>query len=267
MKMPAPKLLRRFATFCGGLALGLSACAMAQDEAPGETYFGLGAWVRPAYEGAATARAHAIPYVRWYGDKLFARTTQGIIEGGLQLKPANGVEIGAQLAYEGGRVTDDSAFLKAHHFEDIAPGASLGVHAEADWTVGAAPFNALVRLRQNIKSGLGAQADFLLTAGVFSHGRVNAGVFGQLTWPDAKASQSYFGLTPQQAAVTGLPVYSAGSGLRFAEIGILGSVDVASHWLVLWGGSLRQLAGAARNSPIVQNRTNWYAHAGLAFRF
>ena len=129
------------------------------------------------------------------------------------------------------------------------------------------PFNAFVRCRQNLKSGLGAQADLLLTAGIFSQGGVNAGVFGQLTWSDAKASQSYFGLTPQQAALTGLPVYSSGAGLRFAAIGIVGSVDVSTHWLILWGGSIQRLAGAARNSPVVQDSTNWYAHAGLAYRF
>jgi outer membrane scaffolding protein for murein synthesis (MipA/OmpV family) len=152
--------------------------------------------VQPAYEGAATTRAQAIPGLRRYGDNLFARTTQGQFEGGVQFKPTNGVAFGAQLAYEGGRVTDESAFLQAHHFEDIAPGASVGVQAEADWTLRAAPLNALVRYRQNIKSGLGAQADLRLTAGLFSQGGINAGWFGQLTWSDAKASQSYFGLTP-----------------------------------------------------------------------
>jgi outer membrane scaffolding protein for murein synthesis (MipA/OmpV family) len=247
--------------------LGLSAEAFAQNATPGDTYIGLGAWVRPAYEGAATTRAQAIPYLRLYGENLFARTTQGTLEGGVQIKPTNSVALGAQLAYEGGRVTDESAFLKAHHIEDISPGASVGMHAEADWTMGPMPLNALVRFRQNLKSSLGAQADLRLTAGIFSQDGVNAGVFGQLTWSNAKASQSYFGLTPQQAAVTGLPVYSAGAGLRYSEIGIVGSVDVSTHWLVLWGASLQRLAGTARNSPIVQDGTNSYVNAGLAYRF
>jgi outer membrane scaffolding protein for murein synthesis (MipA/OmpV family) len=133
--------------------------------------------------------------------------------------------------------------------------------------MGPMPLNALVRFRQNLKSSLGAQADLRLTAGIFSQDGVNAGVFGQLTWSNAKASQSYFGLTPQQAAVTGLPVYSAGAGLRYSEIGIVGSVDVSTHWLVLWGASLQRLAGTARNSPIVQDGTNSYVNAGLAYRF
>jgi outer membrane scaffolding protein for murein synthesis (MipA/OmpV family) len=267
MKTLPSKVRRKLPALLGGLALGVAAGAFAQNAPPGDSYVGLGLRVRPAYEGAATARAQAIPYLRLYGDNLFARTTQGILEGGFQIKPTNGVAFGAQLAYEDGRVTAESAFLKAHHFEDIASGASVGAHAEVDWTIGPMPLNALVRFRQNIRSGLGAQADLLLTAGLFSQGGINAGVFGQLTWSDAKASQSYFGLTPQQAAVTGLPVYSAGAGLRFAAIGILGSVDVSTHWLILWGGSMQRLAGAARNSPIVQDRTNWYAHAGLAYRF
>ena len=249
------------------LASLLSSVAFAQDADKGDAYVGIGARVRPAYEGADSRRGDAIPYVRLYGEHLFARTTQGILEGGVRLDPVGGVVFGAQVAYEEGRVTDESAFLTAHNFEDIDAGASVGVHAEADWTIGPMPLNALVRYRRNTDSDRGSEVDLRLNVGVFSRWGVDAGVFGQLTWSDEKATQDYFGLTPQQSAQTGLPAYTAGAGLRNITLGIQGTVDISRHWLVLWGLNARRLEGDASNSPIVQEGTNWFANGGLAYRF
>ena len=259
--------MRNPLSFLFVLASCLSPVAFAQDADRGDAYVGLGARARPAYEGADSKRGDVIPYLRLYGEHLFARTTQGILEGGIRLNPVGGVVFGAQLAYEEGRITDESAFLKAHNFEDIDASASVGVHAEADWKIGPMPLNALARYRLNTDSDLGAQVDLRLTAGIFSRWGVNAGVFGQLTWSDAEATQNYFGLTPQQSSRTGLPAYNAGAGLRNVTLGILGTVDLSKHWLVLWGLNARRLEGDARNSPIVQEDTNWFVNGGLAYRF
>lgn len=259
--------MRNPLTYLCLLALCLTPVAYAQDAGKGDTYIGLGARVRPAYEGADSRRVEAIPYLRLYAEHLFARTTQGMLEGGVRSGPLGGVVFGAQLAYEEGRITDESAFLKAHNFEDIDATASIGVHAEADWKIGPMPLNALARYRRNADSDLGAQADLRLTAGIFSRWGVNAGLFGQFTWSDEKATQNYFGLTPQQSSRTGLPAYSAGAGLRNVAIGVLGSVDLSKHWLVLWGLNATRLEGDARDSPIAQEGTNWFANGGLAYRF
>ena len=259
--------MRNLRNFLYLVASCMSSVAFAQDADKGDAYVGLGARVRPAYDGADSRRGDAIPYVRLYGKHLFARTTQQILEGGVRSNPLGGVVFGAQVAYEEGRITDESAFLTAHNFEDIDAGASVGVHAEADWTIGPVPFNALVRYRRNIDSDRGSEVDLRLSAGVLSRWGVNAGVFGQLTWSDEKATQDYFGLTPEQSSRTGLPFYTAGAGLRNVTVGIEGSVDVSKHWLVLWGLNARRLEGDARNSPIVQEGTNWFANGGLAYRF
>lgn len=258
---------RRLQTIFLGIASCSSPFAAAQSAVPDYSYVGLGLRVRPAYEGADSHRGQAIPYVRYYGEHLFARTTQGMLEGGVRTNPIGRIVFGAQLAYEDGRVSDESAFLKARNFEDIDPGASAGVHAEIDWNFGPMPLNALVRYRRNLDSDLGAQADVRLTAGVYLGGRVRAGVYGQLTWSDDKAAQSYFGLSPQQSSMTGLPAYNADAGLRFVQIGLLGETDISGRWTALWGINAHWLEGDARNSPIVQDEINWYANAGVAYRF
>jgi len=258
--------MRRFLFLSAGIAAALSSHAFAQTD-DDEKYIGAGARVRPAYEGADSNRGDAIPYLRLYGEHCFARTTQGIFEGGWRTLPFGSVVFGAQLAYEEGRIRDESAFLKDHHFEDLHPGASLGLHAEGDWQIGALPLNALLRYRRNLESDNGAQADLRVTAGILDWGGVRAGLYGQFTWGDGKSTQRFFGLTPQQAGTTGLPAYSAGSGLRSTEIGLVGDVDLAKHWVGLWSVYLQQLQGDARDSPVVQERTNWYANAGAAYRF
>ncbi len=249
------------------LAACLSPAALAQQAEAGDSYAGLGLRVRPAYEGADSQRGQAIPYLRIYGEHLFARTTQGMLEGGIRTRPLLGIVLGVQLAYEDGRLSEESSFLDARNFEDIDPGGSAGVHAETDWNIGPMPLNALVRYRHNLDSDFGSQADFRLTAGILSRGRLKAGIYGQLTWADGESTQSYFGLSVQQSASTGLPPYSAGAGLRFAEVGLLGAIDLSERWLMLWGFNAHQLLGDARDSPIVQNEIGWLVSAGVAYRF
>ncbi len=96
---------------------------------------------------------------------------------------------------------------------------------------------------------------------------MRAALFGQLTWGNEKSAQRYFGITPPQAAATGLPAYHAGSGTRLIQTGLLGDIDIAKHWVGLWGITFQRLQGDAAGSPIVQDRNNWYANAGAAYRF
>lgn len=248
------------------LALAMPVLSFSAEDDPG-SWIGIGARLRPAYQGADTSRGDVIPYLRWYGQHLFARTTQGMLEGGARTSAFGPFVFGAQLAWEEGRVTDESAFLKSHDFEDIDPSASLGLHAEADWMLGPMPWNALLRYRRNVESDRGAQADLRMTTGIFSRGGFDVGAFAQFTWSDNKATQHYFGITPQQAVATGLPAYDAGAGLRELSYGLLGSVDVGRPWIVLWGIQAQSQQGDSKDAPIVQNVTTWSANAGIGYRF
>jgi outer membrane scaffolding protein for murein synthesis (MipA/OmpV family) len=257
----------RLAIVAAGTALLLPASGSAQQPTADYTLVGAGLRSRPAYDGAASQRGEAIPVLRYYGERWFARTTQGVLEAGARSRPRDGLAVGAQLAYEGGRLRSESALLDSRGVEDIAPGASIGAHMDWDVQIGPVPVTALARLRRHLRTALGRQADLRLTAGVYRGARFSAAVFVQATWADARSVQAYYGVTAEQAAATGLPGFGASGGLLFTSTGLLWSYDLDPAWVLVGSLESRQLRGDARRSPLAEDASNAYASAGLAYRF
>jgi len=223
------------------LLASLIAASSVYAQDPG-TLLGAGVRSRPDYDGASKQELELIPVVRYYGHTLFARTTQGTLEGGVRREFRPGLAAGVQLAYEGG-----------NDRTDVDPGASLGLHLEWDTKLGPAPLNVLLRTRHHLDTDLGAQADLRSTLGVYGRGGLVAGVFVQATWASDKFVRSY---------------YTAGNaGLIHTAAGIEGAYDITPRWVAVASVSLRRLHGDAASSPITEDRTNYYASGGLAYRF
>ena len=232
------------------LAASAAFAAAAQDN---PILLGAGLRARPAYDGSGTQRGDVIPVIRYYGKPWFARTTQGMLEGGIRSELAPEFWAGAQLAYEAGRKKTESAFLASRNEPDLDVGVSAGLHLEWARKLGQMPINVLIRARQHLDSDRGAQADLRVTGGIFSRGGLQAGVFGQATFGSANAVGSMYG------------VHNA--GLMFLSAGLLGSYDLSRHWVTVGSFELRSLRDDAASSPLTERKTNYYASAGLAYRF
>src|SRR6267143_3242730 len=253
----APRLryTSRMAARCLALALPLIVplAAFAQTALLDYAWIGAGVRTRPAYDGSAAQRTDLIPTVRYYGKPWFARTTQGILEGGARMELAQGLNLGAQLAYEGGRLASESDFLRSNNVPDIKPGASVGLHVEWDPKLGPVPVTLLARGRRFVDGDRGAQADLRFTAIVFGGGAITAAVFVQETWADSKSNQSFYGMT--------------GSGPLYTTGGLLWGVDLSRKWIVVGNLEARRLHGDAARSPLVERASNHYASASVAYRF
>jgi outer membrane scaffolding protein for murein synthesis (MipA/OmpV family) len=228
------------------LPLGLQA---AEDP----VLIGAGIRSRPAYDGSSLQRTDVIPVLRYYGRPWFARTTQGMLEGGVRSELAPQFWAGAQLAYEAGRKQSESPFLQARNEPDLEMGASAGLHLEWDRKLGPVPVGFLIRARQHLDLDRGGQADLRITAGVFSRGGAQAGVFGQATWGSENAVRSMYG--------------APNAGLLFVSAGLLGSFDLSRHWLLVGSFELRKLRDEAERSALTERNSNRYASAGVAYRF
>jgi len=222
------------------LSLLLPATVLAQDELG--TLLGAGVRSRPEYDGASKQELQPIPLVRYYGRTLFARTTQGILEGGARLELAPKLFAGAQLAFEEG-----------NDRTDLDPGGSYGLHLEWDTQLGPAPISLLARTRHHFDSDRGTQADLRASVGVYGARGVLVAVFAQATWATDEWIRSYYG--------------AGGGGLVFSALGVEGAYDLSRRWVLLPAMHVRRLHGDAASSPITEEKTNYFASVGVAYRF
>ena len=239
----------------GWLALMAPLTALAQIAPDDYTLVGVAVRTRPAYDGSDSQRTDLIPVLRYYGKPWFARTTQGVLEGGARWALAPGVDAGVQLAYEEGRKTSESSLLKSLNLPNVDPGVSVGAHVDWDFKIGPAPINVLGRVRQNTDSDRGAQADLRLNVGLHASGGLIVAAYAQATWASSKSIESFYAIN------------NADSGLLHTSIGLLGSYDLSRYWSAVAGVQGRRLHGDAALSPIVETKSSYYANAGLAYRF
>jgi outer membrane protein len=230
--------------------------AFAQIAPDDYTLVGIAVRSRPAYDGSETQRTDVIPVLRYYGQPWFARTTQGVLEGGARwyIVPDQ-LHFGVQLAYEEGRKSSESDLLEQLGLPDLHSGASVGAHVEWDSRIGRMPVSLLGRYRQHTDSDRGSQFDLRFNAGLYGSGGVIVAAYAQATWASSKAVRTLYVLP------------DADGGLLHASVGLLGSYDFARHWSGVWGLQLRGLQGDATDSPIVETRSSFYGNAGIAYRF
>lgn len=232
------------------------------------TLLGAAVRTRPAYDGSLSQVTDLVPVIRYYGQPLFARTTQGILEGGLHWELGSGVAAGFQLSYDEGRKSSESAFLVEHNFTDnVDPGASLGAHLEWDGEIGPAPVGLLLRYRQSLESDRGAQLDLRFNLGLYGKGGATLVAFADATWGSSDSNNTYYGVTPAQSAASGFAAYQPGSGLRYVSVGLIGGYDIARHVTLVASVQQRWLQGDVAQSPLADCRQNTYANAGVAYRF
>src|SRR3954469_5793208 len=217
----------------------LPALAAAQDK-PGPTLLGAGLRSRPTFDGSAERTVDLIPMVRYFGKTWFARTTQDMLEGGARWNIGPGLDVGAQLAYEPGP-------------RDHDPDASVGLHIEADRSIGIVPVNGLLRLRQHLNSDRGVELDARANVGVYRGHGFLAGLYAQATWASEKHFESYYDVHE--------------SGLLTTRLGAFGGYDLTPRWVLFASIEQRRLSDEAMKSPIVQRRSGAYAGASVAYRF
>ncbi|HEY8085099.1 MAG TPA: MipA/OmpV family protein [Methylophilaceae bacterium] len=238
-------------------------------ETPDATLIGGGITYEPAYDGSRSSKVGVVPIISYNGNNLFVRTTEGILEGGVKMELLEGLHLGAQLAYEEGRETDDSDFLKLHNFQTLDASASYGGFLQYETDIGPMPIDLLARYRKDVDSDRGAQFDLSATVGVYGGDtkKLNIEVYAQTTWADAKSLQSFYGVTAAQSATSGLATYTPSSGFLNNQVGIYVAYNLTPQWLLIGNAEEHQLLGDAKNSPLTEVRYNNTVTIGIGYLF
>jgi outer membrane protein len=248
------------------LALLLAATTWAiADESPWESpMIGAGVLFGPAYDGSADSLTSPIPMIRIAIDPLFARTTQGMLEGGVRLRVDGGVTLGLMAAYESGRPS--TPFTTGHGIEPLEAGFSIGCLAEHEGYLGPAPYQLVVRVRMPVVPSRGVEADARVSAGILGLPPLEAALFLETTWANSRSARTLYGVTAEEAAASGLEEHRVGAGLLRVTAGLLWSLELPGDWCLLGSAEERFLVGNARGSPLAEEPSGLRVSLGIAYR-
>ncbi|MBY5325632.1 MipA/OmpV family protein [Rhizobium leguminosarum] len=218
---------------------------------------GAGAIYAPKFEGSDEFEVRPIPVISArIGDRIGIDPT-GLTVDVLQ---SNGFTLSVKGGYEMGRSEDDSDHLRG--LGDVDAGAVIG--GKLSYQVGPAELYASIDKTIAGSDGLvgkfGANVSqrydrFILSAGASA------------TLADENHMESYFGVTSEQSARSGLRQYDAGAGLKRFDVEASVTYMATENWLIRGQAGVGFLTGDAADSPIVQDDVQPSAMMMVGYKF
>jgi outer membrane scaffolding protein for murein synthesis (MipA/OmpV family) len=214
------------------------------------TITGLAADLEPAYSGSRAYRIEGGPVISMYHrNEWFVSTGDGI---GYNFLRGSHYQIGVSMGYDLGRKVDqDNANLHGMGNINPAPVAKL----YATWVLSKKlPLILRVDARQFIGGAQGAVGDIAIYTPLPGSSHTFVMFAGpSLTVATNHYMQVLYGVTPQQSAASGHPVYTiAHDGTATAGVGFSATKFFGSHWLLNFDGALSQIRGKPERSPVVE---------------
>lgn len=212
---------------------------------------GAGAIYHPDYEGSDDYRVQGLPMLGInYRDVIALRGPSLMIDmfelSGSKL--AQDLGFGVLARFDMGREADDNPALR--NLREIDKGALAGVFVS--YQLG--PVELELTAMQDATSRYeGTIAQLQAGYGLMLAERLRAQFQISTTWSDDKYTQAYFGITPQEAAASGLQEFEAADGIKDAEASAALHYLVTEHWRVSGRLAYRRLLGDAADSPLVKD--------------
>ena len=256
-------------------ALGVSDRAMAQAT-PNEGWgldLGAGVLTSPTYEGDDSYRVSILPNIQLtYGDDFFASVQEGVGYRFINEDTLRAGPIG-RLKFSRGEDGDQPFAVTGKDTTDLR---GLG-EVDATFELGGfVEYRAhWLRLSVEARQGLSDDTGLLGTASARYETRVGPArisVGPQLAWGDDDYMQTYFGITPTQAAAStlGYAPYAAAQGVKSYGVGLSIVSPISGPWGIAAIANVNRLTGDAEDSPIVADQgsaTQFNAGVFLSYRF
>lgn len=274
----ATRVGRRAGWACAvGVVIGAWAGpAAAEGDAPPPERFegavGLVATWRPEYSGADRHSLSLVPagFIRYgritiSGAGGFTTRRDDDVERGLtaSLIQREHFKLGLALRYDPGRRESSSASLAGMGDIGRTVRARLLLRWKPDehWTLSAS----------SSLDALGSGGGYVSDVGLAREWRLSPRSTLQLgttvTFAGDQYLQTWYGVTPAQAARSGYTVYQPEEGMRDVAAGLTLRTEFSREWAGFVGFSASRLVGAAARSPLVKQPGSWTASSGLAWRF
>lgn len=248
------------------ILLGSAVPTLAQDNSPGWTIsIGPGVYFRPEFPGARDLELRPWPVIdirRAGTDPLFETPDEGF---GFGIVGDEDFRIGPAFQIEHGRDEEDAI----PGIGDVGTTIEGGAFAE----LYVAP---ALRLRGEVRKGFGGHKGVVADIGadvIFGTPAegLNFSIGPRLRLANARYVRAFFGVNPEQSALTGLPVYNVDGGLHSAGALAFANYQFDRRWGIQGYARYDRLLGDAKNSPLVLSsvgsRDQYEVGIGLSFSF
>jgi outer membrane scaffolding protein for murein synthesis (MipA/OmpV family) len=199
-----------------------------------------------------------------YRDIAFLSSGEGL---GVNVFRGKTYRVGIALTYDLGRDKEDEAHLSG--LGGIRPAVEPKLFGEYNIIVPKLSLPIVLRLeaRRGFGGNSGWIGDFSAYMPVIGTKKFFVFVGPSVTAADATWMHRYFGVTPQQSAASGLPVYSPGSGIKSIGFGASAVWFVSKHWFGTADGSVEDLLGDAAKSPITLANVQTVLSLSVGYQF
>lgn len=252
-----------------GAATASSAKAgKASPEAGVSGFVAAGAGAAPAFEG--TDEYEAIPFffgdVQWHGIDTRLRGTGLRID----LLGNSSLDIGPIINYRTKRNSSDGSG-RVRRLKDVKGTAELGGFIGYRFG-GDVSGQGRVALELSGVHDINDAYDGVLISGRVSYAALRAQKFSvdvdaRTTWADQNYQWTYFGISPENSARSGLSVYRPGSGFRDVTAGVTATYQLNRRWGMLARASLTRYVGDTADSPIIHEGSRTVGLMGLAVTY
>jgi outer membrane protein len=220
---------------------------------------GGGASYAPRYEGAEAYRLRFMPLLdaSYSNGKFFISLLRGI---GYNFSDAKDVQYGVRLTPGHSRRQSADPHLNGMGDIGFTPEAGLFYNQRfAPWYIS----SGITTGSHGTHAELGGGIGFPLSAA----DRLRLGV--NFNWGDARYNQTYFGVTPEQAAASGnvLTAYNAGAGIKDYAVTANWLHNYDKKWFSTAGISFKWLTGSAQQSPLTQRSSMASLNYLMGYRF
>lgn len=182
---------------------------------------------------------------------------------GVELARTEQLRVNLGLRFDGGRSEGDSPALKGMGDVKSTVRARVGASWQLDpfWRVdGSWTVDAFHRGGGNLVELTLEREQWIAERTQLSYGT-------SVTLAGPRYLQTYYGVTPEQAARTGYAVYDPSLGLRDVAAFVSLKTDLGAHFVVMGALSVSRVLGPAADSPLVVRATGWGVTTGLGYRF
>jgi outer membrane protein len=237
--------------FLTAAACCAASAAVAQTPPPDwRVTLGAGAMLAPDYEGSDDFEFRPIPDIQVnYRDSLVLKNTSLSYNLLRAFDPASSWRAGPRARYGFGRDQDDNAALRGLGDVDgsVEVGGFFG-YAQGPWSGELSLLQDVADGHDGLVAELSGGYSFRFTP------RLGARLSASTTYADDSYMQSFFGVTPAQAARSGYAAQNAEAGLKDAGVALGMSYGLTEHWMLGGFVGYKRLLGDAADSQIVDGQ-------------